>query len=57
MAKGYEVFVVIRDKDYPMADESAPWEAGWFLAYDFNGEADYELVVLPIAETLASPTR
>ena len=54
MAKGYEVFVVIRDKDYPMADEPAGWEAGWFLAYDFNGEADYELVVLPIAEKLAN---
>ena len=62
--KGYEVYVVIRDKDYPFhhalgalpreGDLIEPWEAGWFLAYNFNGKADYERVVLPIAEKLAA---
>ena len=61
--QGYEVYVVIRDKDYPMSEggtyedsqqEPQPWEAGWFLAVDFadNDDDAYELRVLPFAEEL-----
>ena len=30
---GYEIYIVVRDRDYPMnpdgSDEPQPWEAGW----------------------------
>ena len=58
-SKGYEVFVVIRDKDYPFPQDHQggliePWEAGWFPVATINGSEDsYELEALPFAEELA----
>ncbi len=64
--KGYEVYVVIRDKDYsfPPDDEGTDrqpvedWEAGWFFVRSFEDtDGDrYELEVLPFAEALAAST-
>ena len=68
-AKGYEVYVVIRDKDYPFPQSHddgtpheggllEPWEAGWFLVRSFEDDDGdrYELEVLPFAEELAAST-
>lgn len=27
--RGYEIYIVVRDRDYPMPIGAQPWEAGW----------------------------